>query len=464
MQQPSDPSHTELEPELSDISKERKRWERKRLRLQHQLAHTPPLTGTAVAQSTPPAGDPSSVISSSNTPPSDVSADVAAQPPYKRRVVLRGGVQEAITKLQGKSQDEEKSSAGAVEAPSTHTSTTAALPLLSPTPPSVTSSVDRVRSRRMFAGLLSHLSAASTTLTRDRTTLAQQQRMQQPPSPAPNTTQQLADALSRCQQVEAALHRKHIEYRRRRAHSVYQQCEQWKADWLWTADDGEQQPTIAWRVREMTQVWQVVREEEAKQRTQRRRKARMERGEEDEEVVEARKRREGWSEEDESELQRLIQQDRDSRQDAFPTLVPDSGGHVGGRPQQQPQQASFYKPPGRRQHQPPPTHRSERSSANWQHSDISSLHTVGPHNARSDRQVGGNKRRRDSLSDDDERDGRRSRAGHRRPMVDEFGRDVHDDDDDWPAATQAETAEDRTAREKAERLRDEETERLLNVD
>ena len=326
----------------------------------------------------------------------------------------------------------------------------------------------------MFAGLLSHLSAASTTLTRDRTTLAQQQRMQQQ-LPGQHTTQ-LTDALSRCQQVEAALHKKRVEQKRRWMHCLYQQSEQWKADWLWTTtDDGsEQQPPIAWRVRQMTQVWQVVKEEEAKPRAERRRKARMEQGQEDEEAVETRRRREGWSDQDESELQRLVQLDRDSRQDSIPILAPD-GDEATSRPARPHQQhdrhhADMYRPPGRQQQQPSNSQR-DRPSSGWQHSDIGRRHSgewaqqasEQKTDTGGDRRNGGSKRRRDRTSDDDDRaaDGRRSRAAHRRPSVDEFGRDVHDDDS---AAEGGEMLEETTAREKAEKLKDEETERLLNVE
>lgn len=431
-QQPFDSTHSQLEAEIVAINSERKRWERKRIRLQQQLARAQVSAGAAAPTTSPASATTTS--DSSNTAPSGSSVDATVDvPANKRRVVLRGGVQEAITKLQTAPSDDEQRAHS--------TSDAASQP-----------SVDRVRSRRMFAGLLSHLSAASTTLTRDRNTLVQQQRMQQPlppPLTQHNTTQQLVDSLGRCQQVEAALQRKCVEYRRRCMWIVYQQSEQWKAEWLWTTEDSDQQqPSIAWRVREMTQVWQVVREEEAKQRREKRRQARMERGEEDEELVEARRRREGWSAADESELQRLILLDRDSRQHTLSTLAADTDRHDSGRetrPQQQSQQASFYKPPARRQQQP---------SDDWQHSDIDR------------RDSGGSKRRRDSVSDEDGRDGRHSRAAHRRPSVDEFGRDV---DDGWKSAVEAEgkeeeqeTAQDRLAREKAERLKDEETERLLN--
>ena len=473
-QQAVDPTVSDLEAEIVAINKERKRWERKRVRLQQQLSRAQPAAQATTAQTPPPASTAAdaATTNSNSTPPSDGGADVTAQPSPKRRVVLRGGVQEAITKLQSKpSLDEEKI------APSTsETTTTAAIPQLpATTAVSSTSSVERVRGRRMFAGLLSHLSAASTTLTRDRTTLAQQQRMQQPDQPTTNhnTTQQLTDALSRCQQVESSLHKKHVEYRRRCMHSLHQQTERWKDEWLWTDDSSSERPTVAWRVREMTQVWQVVREEEDKRRRERKRKERMKRGEEDEDVVEARRRREGWREEDESELRRLIQLDADSRQEPFPTLAADRDGDdsiMDERSQKQSQQASFYKPPGRRQ-QPPSSHsRDGRASVQWQHSDVRRHHSgewqreasEQQKDDRDSRPMGGSKRRRDSIEDDRERDGRRSRAAHRRPAVDEFGRDVHDNDS--PIAVEEETIEERTAREKAEKLKEEETEKLLTVD
>ena len=486
-QQSVDLTHSDLQAEIAAINKEIKRWERKRLRLQQQLAHAQTATPASEAAHTNTNNTVATATATSTVSGSDGrsgAADVVVQPPpYKRRVVLRGGVQEAITKLQSAPHKDEhnNNTPHTTDTPQpAHTTTTAPSPtaaaaVQAPASSTSTASVDRVRNRRMFAGLLSHLSAASTTLSRDRPTLAQQQRLQQPAAQH-NTTQQLNDALSRCQQVEAALLKKHIELRRRSMHGLYQQTEQWKDDWLWTADDGsEQQPCIAWRVREMTQVWQVVRDEEAKQSRERRRKARMMHGEEDEEVVEARKRSEGWSEEDESRLLRLIQQELDSRQESFPTPAPDRGrddSSGSARPQQSVQQTSFYRDPARRRQPLQHNRRSDSSrepADEWQHSNVGNRRDSGERQRDTGESYKGdggskyadsNKRRRDSVEND--RDGRRSRMSHRRSSVevDEFGRNVHDED--WSTAVEEETGEARMAREKAEKFRDEETERLLH--
>ena len=261
---------------LLHTQRDLQRWERKHTALQQQLTH---LTDTPLA--------PSPALS----PPSSV-------PPPKRRVVTLAGVERTI--------------------PIDTASSPTPSPLPAPTPP--TPSPFLQRDRRLLAGLRSHLTSASSLPPSHVPTPSSA------PALSPRASLQLS--LTRCSQLLAQLQRKERCGVWQWMRTVKEEAEELKAAWFWTREwdveeeggageggkrvdevvaAGGPRVSIAWRVREVSETWRVVMEEEAKHRKE----ARLQREKKAGTAADtAAAVDEQWTEEDERRLQDGLEEER----------------------------------------------------------------------------------------------------------------------------------------------------------
>ena len=175
----------------------------------------------------------------------------------------------------------------------------------------------------MLAGLLSHLRSASSDLSRDSSLRQQRsvtERVQhsnslQADAEASRRRQEeeVRQAVAACDSLLQLLSRKEAGARCGWMRRLADDAAQWTDCWLWTREAAGQ-VSIAWRVNEMTEVWRVVKEEEAKDRRQRQSTAAPAaaaaaatagRREEDGELA-----AEEWTDADERGLQRMLEDER----------------------------------------------------------------------------------------------------------------------------------------------------------
>ena len=296
------PSSAECLQRLLHTQRDVQRWERKHTTLQQQL--------TLLTQRQPTTPSPT-------TPPQPTST-----PSPKRRLVTLNGVERTIA-----SHSTVPPSASPSRLPSP------------PPPPPIPSAILQ-RDRRLIAGLRSHLTSASSLPP---------SHLPSPPTTSPSTSLQLA--LARCATLLTQLQRKERCGVWQWMQRVREEAEALKAGWFWTREgegnegDGEEgekgegaRVSIAWRVREMSETWRVVMEEEAKQRMQarlRRQAKKVGSGGDDEPpaLPFAGGGKEGeWTEEDERRLQEMLEEERRRELQPQPEVRRDVGSlRRGGR-------------------------------------------------------------------------------------------------------------------------------------